>query len=391
LGLSRRAILLTLGIELLVSCLHAQERRGAFALHYAPTLTAAELDWYSRFDVLITHDCLPLEQVRRLHEKGTRLFFYEWSVAFYVTRADDWERSLIETRSPVLLNEDGLRGGVGSMETAAFYFDPVDKGGRTMRAELLEQRLRTCRYDGIFFDTTRFESVHPLARAEYERRHPDLAYDVAYSDFLRAVRQRLGKRLIFTNQGFQDAANFLPWADWDLSESLVTHPREGHFVPRRWNDEADLWNSSRFILEHLAQPVTERYKRVRSAHLNYIDGADRNAIHLVVAAARLFEGEGYVVAPSVDQERDEIYFWDPGKPLGVRVDANHGEVSYRLFEHGLIVINGGDLPYTIDAPLSAGRRYRNLTTNELLPPGATLVVPGATDGRPVAYLYKRVE
>src|SRR5689334_6824576 len=74
----------------------APSRRGAFAFHYAPQLSEEELHWYSRFDILVTHDPLPREQVERLHATGTRLVLYEWSVAFYESRATKWQRSLLK-------------------------------------------------------------------------------------------------------------------------------------------------------------------------------------------------------------------------------------------------------------------------------------------------------
>jgi hypothetical protein len=57
------------------------EAQGRIAFHYATPLTARELEWYSRFDVLVTHDPLPVEQIDALHRAGTRLVLYEWAVA----------------------------------------------------------------------------------------------------------------------------------------------------------------------------------------------------------------------------------------------------------------------------------------------------------------------
>jgi hypothetical protein len=96
--------------------------RGAFAFHYAPVLTPEALDWYSRFDILVTHDPLPPDQVARLHASGTRVLLYEWSVAFYESRATRWQESL-RAGEGHLLNEKPLTGWAGS-ESDAWYFDP---------------------------------------------------------------------------------------------------------------------------------------------------------------------------------------------------------------------------------------------------------------------------
>src|SRR5437763_4253806 len=80
-GVRARTLLTTL---LAVSARGA-ERRSAFAFHYGPPLTPRQLRWFSRFDVVVTHDPLPRAQVDALHAHATKLLVYEWSVAFYGT------------------------------------------------------------------------------------------------------------------------------------------------------------------------------------------------------------------------------------------------------------------------------------------------------------------
>ena len=94
-------------------------RRGAFAFQYAAKLTPEQLAWYSRFSVLVTHDPLPPEQVRTLRAAGTQLLFYEWSVAFYETRATPWQQQLLKAPDTRLLHAEPVRGGVGSSTAPA--------------------------------------------------------------------------------------------------------------------------------------------------------------------------------------------------------------------------------------------------------------------------------
>lgn len=89
-------------------------RRGAFAFHYETALTEQGLDWYSQFNVLVTHDPLPRAQVEELHARGTRVLLYEWSVAFYESRATVWQKSLLRRNRAALLNDVALTGGAGS-------------------------------------------------------------------------------------------------------------------------------------------------------------------------------------------------------------------------------------------------------------------------------------
>src|SRR5256885_16906884 len=89
--------------------------RGAMAFHYATPLTSAQVAWYGRFDLLVTHDPLPRAQVNALHARGTRLLLYEWAVAFYPSR----------THSTLpALNAQPLTGHLGSPTAGAFYYDP---------------------------------------------------------------------------------------------------------------------------------------------------------------------------------------------------------------------------------------------------------------------------
>src|SRR5688500_450498 len=117
----------------------AEVRRGGIAFHYATPLTARELDWFGRFEVLVTHDPLPREQVDALHRRGTKLVLYEWAVAFYTSRATEWQKSLPPS---ALLNRRPLRGHLGAKDSDAFYFDPATRDHQHGRAQQIARRLR---------------------------------------------------------------------------------------------------------------------------------------------------------------------------------------------------------------------------------------------------------
>ena len=382
-------------------------RRGTFAFQYAPRLTDEQLAWYSRFEVLVTHDPLPREQVRALHEAGTSLLFYEWSVAFYESRASAWQRGLLRGTKGQLLHARALRGGVGAATAGAWYFDPAAEDFAAGRVEDLVRRLDTSGYDGVFFDTTRFESVHAEARREYERRHPERGYDEAFAGVLRALRERLdakvvaraaplpiplpppGERgptlpssataLLFTNQGYRDAEHYLPYVQWDLTESLITRPHEGL---RAWNDARDPWGSILHVMRTMIEPVGRRYPKVRFAHLNYIDAPAQEVIRVAVAVAQLFGGEAYVATPTFAHERDEIYFRDPGTPTAPRVDWPEDAGAHRFFDRGLIAISASKTAMTID---TSGRTLCNHFTGEIARDGV-VIIPPSPDG-PTAWFF----
>jgi len=359
-------------------------RRGPFAFHYEASLSEEGLAWYSHFDLLVTHDPLPRDQVDRLHAAGTRLLLYEWSVAFYESRATDWQRSLLSHRDVDLLNQAPLTGGVGSSTAGAWYFDPASPEHAMDRAADIARRIKDNGYDGVFLDTTTVESVHPEARKEYERRHPDISYDVAFSRFLADLRKKLPNGILFTNQGYRSAEHYLPYADWDLTESLITAPGNGSYHLRPWNDSADPWNSILFILERMIEPIAGRYPNVRFGYLNYLDAPNAGTVRLVVAVSRLFNAAGYVAAPAIVDEVDPIYFLDLGKPLSPRVDRADGKATYRFFEHGLIVVTAASEEITIEN--RSHRALRDHISGQLIC-GNVITIPAVDDNAPRAYFF----
>lgn len=364
----------------------ANNPRGAVAFHYAPRLSAEALAWYSRFNVLVTHDPLPREQVAQLHAAGTKVLFYEWAVAFYESRATPWQRSLFaEQRN--LLNQTPLTGGAGSATAPAWYFDPMSPEHEFGRAEDIIRRLRDTGYDGVFFDATTIGSVHPVAKGEYEIRQPHVPYDVAFARFLSQLRRRLPSALIFTNQGYRSAEHYLPYVDWDLTESLITGPHEGSYDLRSWNDPAKPWSSTYFVLRTMIEPLAAKYPHVRFAHLNYLSGASAETVQVVVATAQLFASEAYVAASSVDEEADSIYFRASGKPESPRHESAGGQAVWRFFTRGLIVVTAA--AHDISIRRLPGKHFRNHVTGELHCED-TIIIPAATEGTR-AYFFDYTE
>jgi hypothetical protein len=347
------------------------ERRGVMAFHYGRSLTPAELAWYGRFELLVTHDPLPRVQVDALHARGTRLVLYEWSVAFYPSIAGTWHRALPQS---ALLNAGPLRGHSGALDADAYYYDPVAPQHVRERAEVLAAKLRSAGYDGVFFDTTTSESVHPEALAEFKARHPDVAYDVAFARFLRALRRELKEGVIVTNQGYRAAARILPFVDFDISESLITRPMKGRYVLRPWYDAGDEWNSISFLMRNLIAPVQRAYPRVRFVHLNYLDTLDQAAVARVVAIARLYGADAFVAQPSISGGTlGYAYFADLGAPRP-HVESTAKRTAYRFFARGLVAANFGAAPLSI--PNDARATYENVATHETTRARRIVVAPG---------------
>lgn len=368
----------------------AAERRGAIAFHYASPLSSAELAWYSRFDVLVTHDPLPRAQVDYLHSRGTRLVLYEWSVAFYASLAAEssWQRTLIAGRSPLLLNHDALRGHAGSETSDAYYFDPAAMDHETERARQLAHKLRSVGYDGAFFDTTTADSVHPAALEEFKKRHPTVDYDTAFVRFLRNLRSEMRRGLIVTNQSYRKSDLYYPHVDWDITESFMTHPRSGRFVFRPWNDPGDPWNSIAFIVRKLIEPGRRKFPRVRLAHLNYLDAPDADSIVAIIAMARLFDTEAFVTGTEIAGEATSLdspaYFTDIGAPSGSVIETRRS--AYRRYRRGLIAVNASSEMLLVPNPRR--QTFVDAVTGEKTS-ARMLTVPAAKTGIR-AVVFKRV-
>src|SRR5258708_27736632 len=158
----------------LAAPVYAVQRRGSVAFHYGGALTAAQLAWCGRFDLLVKHDPLPPAQVAALRQRGTRLVLYEWAVAFYASLAKPgtWQASLLSRRRG-LLNDRPLRGGLGDAGADAFYYDPATREHAEERPAAIAARLRAIGYDGIFLDTTTAESVYPEGPATLQKQHDE--------------------------------------------------------------------------------------------------------------------------------------------------------------------------------------------------------------------------
>lgn len=308
--------------------------RGGIAFHYATPLTARQLEFYAHFDVLVTHDPLPRAQVDALHARGTRLVLYEWAAAFYASLKNPWQASL---PAAALLDTRPLRGHLGAPDADAYYYDPASREHQRDRASAIARRLHAIGYDGVFLDTTTFRSVHPDALAEFRRRHPGADYDEAFAIFLAGLRREL--RVIVTNQGYRSADAVLPYVDWDVSESLITHPRAKKFVLRPWNDPDDQWNSIAFLMHHVIEPVRRKYPQVRFAHINYVD--DVQDAEEIIAIARLFDGDAVVARHDVAATIESpLLFLDLGAP-------QDGTDTHRTFERGFVAYNPRSKPLRI--------------------------------------------
>ena len=359
------------------------QKKGEFAFHYAARYTPGELAWYSRFKVVVTGDFLPPDQVRTLHRAGCKLIAYEWTVAFYAPDSISkhaWQRKLVEDHPDWLLNASkGLYGNAGAADIPAFYYDPVSTDLRKWRVAHLVQDVKTHNYDGVFFDTTGFTAVQHDAQEEFKRRHPNERYDEYVGQFLDGLRKCAPDLITFTNQGYRNAEDYLPRADYDLSESYMTTtdgPQADVYVegkgPTRvtetyvhpWDDPDHPWDSvAHYCKVLINDPIAHGGYKARVCHLNYgqpryeptgqsisVDGQslpvfretlDREALYYSAAAAALMNQDSYFVTPD-GIPADRVYFANLGKPTTDNYSYDETtHIATRTFANGFAAVNAG--------------------------------------------------
>jgi hypothetical protein len=329
---------------------------GLLAFHYGAAFERGAAEWYTRFAILVTGGFLSREVSRKLMDRGSKLVAYEWSSAFYpgdaVSADPQWQSEALRRSSTWLLNSQPLDGGAATPGRPAFWYDFADPGLRSARATHLAARVEASGYSGLFFDTLGFEHLPPELRAMFAARHPRADYNREQASFLNTLRTALGPdKILFLNQGYRHSELFLPYADFDLTESYFVGVSAGETNFRPWHDPADPWHSILTPMEQLVQPASRRFPGVRFVHLGYAGAPGvktRRAIGYNYAAAKLWGHNAYLVAENPAAEQDEVYFADLGRPLATTFDHDPGGVvAWREFEGGVVALNTGSQDISI--------------------------------------------
>jgi hypothetical protein len=198
------------------------------AFDYHP-LSDADLDYLSRFDVVVTHDLADPKTVGRLKSAGAKLFFYEWLPGFYYTRAPGpWERRVHRLRRQWTLDpEDNDPDPMGKKFGCKDYFyDMANEELLAQRVEELAAKAKNGGYDGIFFDWgsgwyALKENGYRFATEAFERRHPGIRYDDRVGAFLGMLRAK-GLYIALNGAFRSDGAQLDRYADLDIVESMFT-------------------------------------------------------------------------------------------------------------------------------------------------------------------------
>lgn len=324
--------------------------RGSVAFCYAADFDRAALDWYSRFDTVVTGGFLRDSVTRKLAQHGCRLLAYEWASGFYpgdsVSADLDWQKEVLRHQADWLLDRHPTGGGAASPGKLALWYDFGDPELCRRRAEFLMNKMVRQGYEGLFLDTLGFEQLPAPMRAAFTTRRPHADYNRGQSEFLRCLRKLMGRgRRLFLNQGYRQPDLFLPYADLDLTESYFTADGGHNTLFRPWHSASHPWESIHTPMRQLVRPAMLSYPHVQFVHLGYAAGPVeevRRAIHYNFAAARLWNHHAYLMMPLFHWEQDEIYFQYPGRPLTETFSFDDSaQIAWREFEKGVVAINSG--------------------------------------------------
>ena len=330
---------------------------GGVAFHYQAHFAPRQIEWYTRFEILVTGTVLTAQQTAPLR-RGPKLVAYEWSSAFYqgdaVSAPLDWQKRVESEGGRWLLTGRPVTGASAENGRLAQWYDFGNDSLIQARAAYLADRLASAGYDGYFFDTIGEQCLPAEVLEAFRRRHPGMNYNQRQGLFLESLRSRLpAGKLIFLNQGYRHAEHLLPHADLDLSESYFTYLEGAGTGFRPWHDPARPWESVKTPMENLIAPALRKFPRVRMVHANYAAGSTRDvarARRYSLACARLFGQDAYTIVPGAPaEEEDESYAASLGRPLGQFMEDPAQSIAWRKFERGVVALNGSARPARIDS------------------------------------------
>ncbi len=241
--MSRRQTLMALAAARVA--LPGQPRKGAVAFHYQAYFALRQVDWYTRFNILVTGSILSQPQTAAL-KRGSKLVAYEWASAYYqgdaVSAPLEWQRNVEAEGHRWLLTDKAVTGNAAENGRLAQWYDFGSDELIRQRAAYLADRMVRAGYDGYFFDTVGDQCLPPDVLAAFKKRYPGMNYNQRQGEFLKVLRSRLpAAKLIFLNQGYRHAEHLLPHAELDLSESYFTYLRGAGTGFRPWHDPVRPW------------------------------------------------------------------------------------------------------------------------------------------------------
>ncbi len=367
------------------------EKRGDFVSCYtSPPQTVK--DWLCKFDIVEiggVGDIASQKTLNYLKKHGVKkVFCYDWMPAvYYYTSGENYDFTdwVYENRQIATLNPNGPFPHTAEMGydfAKDYYLDFGNKEVIKKRVSFITKIISENFYSGVFWDWAPGvfinEPEFSVMKNNFVQRHPGEKYSDAVGEFYSALRKKcdnLGFE-IFTNQGYRNAKNVLPYADYDMAESYATdYFYPGKKIRVKGYGEIDMPQTLYFPVSPDGRPdfydtlfyadyVENLVKKYGGKHFKkfvfmnyaapefvydkdsgeYLARPPKDAIYLSFATAKLVDETAYLEVPfDKNLEKDRVYFVRLGKAFGKNFVINKkGNFAVCYFENGISLVYFGE-------------------------------------------------
>jgi len=348
-------------------------------------LTEKDIDYLSRFDIIVTHNLESNRITKRLKGGGGKIFFYEWLSAFYYRDySGSWERLAYKNREKWTLDpRESDPDPMGDRHHCKdFFYDMGDDDLIEQRVEYLTGQAKSHGYDGIFFDWgsgwhSLQENGYTFLTKEFVRRHPEKRYNDGVNLFLKKLKEK--GLFIIVNGGFRSENSELDrYADVDIVESMFTTDQcdksssidiEKEGVQKACETWFNTLDRSLELAERLPGKAASANKDIKFLFLNYAfpyyrqannrgasdkryeKSADRQAIYYSLALSYLGNASGFTSGSDVSLAyvMDEVYFSSIGGATSKIVRLDESTVL-RYYSSGFVVASEKEKKLEITVP-----------------------------------------
>ena len=381
----------------------------------SPFAEGDELTWMKKFNIVELGNVEDNNVNATLLKKQGLLqiphhIAYDWMPAlYYYTDGEnrDFVEWLYQHREKTTLNPEGpfIHCKENHYDWCReYYYNLGNEELFDKRVADLLNNMQERKFNGIFFDWAPAQYILDKPYKEILSNFKKLNPKLQYFDLVEKFYKTLKKKNIFvvTNQGFRQKQFVLPYVTYDMTESYittdVTKKIKLQLLNKGWVDEISVTNyypiydNSQSIADSLKFiDMLTKYKKEYKKdgfknfiYLNYIapdyekvyknlplykEVKPKNAIYFSYAMAKLTNNLVYAEIPTNRKlERDEIYFYDLGAPLGESYEKIGTLEGYiRFYEKGFVLVceqSSEELYLKIQSPhLKRGRTILDTYSN----------------------------
>ncbi len=346
-----------------------------------------ELDWIKKFNIVelgnienknITYQLLKKKHILTIPHR----IAYDWMPAFYYytdKKNNNFVNWLYKNKKTRTLNPKGPY--IHCIENRYnwcqdYYYNLGNKKVFEHKIDFLINNMKNKGFNGIFFDWAsgsyilekKYKSIYDY----YKKLNPHKDYFKLIENFYKTLKNK--NIFIVTNQAFRKKKYLLKYTTYDMTESYITtniyKNIKIQLVEKGWIDKIEttnyypIYKNSQTIKDslHFINLLTlykKKYKKYGFKNFIYINYAapqykkiydstslyetikPKNAIYFNYAMAKLTNNIVYTEIPRYrNLERDDIYFYNLGRPLGKRYQKLTTINGYiRFYSKGFVLVS----------------------------------------------------